>query len=296
MPPALIAVGAAVAAGAAVQQGIAASNAAKFRARVAKQQAKQEGLVAAEEAKVFKRRQSRLLATSRALRAGSGVSTEGSPLLVDEATAAEIELGRLSILSGGETRATRLEQEARLAQSRGRSAKTGGFLTAGSTLLTGLAKASNASGLFAPNKTQPGGGCFVAGTAVLMRDRATRPIEALEIGDQTAGGRVTGVMTFEGSAVVDYNGIHVTHDHHVNDAGMWREVGNCADSRALPWEPERLYLVNTTERRVWVRGNDGAAYEFADYWEISQDHPIERAYRLRLLAYLQAETDSREAA
>src|SRR3546814_17643574 len=67
-----------------------------------------------------------LLATSRARRAGSGVTSQGSPLLVDETTAAEIELGAQDILAGGAARAYGRQQEAALSRSRARSARAGG--------------------------------------------------------------------------------------------------------------------------------------------------------------------------
>lgn len=86
----------------------------KQEGKLAEKEARQERQAAKIEADSFRRRQSRLLASSRALRAGSGVSAAGSPLLVDEATAAEIELGRLTLLAAGETRARRLKNFANL--------------------------------------------------------------------------------------------------------------------------------------------------------------------------------------
>src|SRR3546814_10494090 len=86
-----------------------------------------------------------LLATSRARRAGSGVTSQGSPLLVDETTAAEIELGAQDILAGGAARAYGRQQEAALSRSRARSARAGGYLGAGATLLTGAGQAASQS-------------------------------------------------------------------------------------------------------------------------------------------------------
>lgn len=134
---ALTLVGAALSAVAAISAGQAQANAAEFNAEMAQQQAERERQIADREAKDYRRRNSRLLATSRARRAGSGTTSQGSPLLVDEATAAEIELGAQDILAGGAANAYGYQQQAALSRARARSERTGAFLTAGSTLLTG---------------------------------------------------------------------------------------------------------------------------------------------------------------
>src|SRR3546814_20758343 len=92
---------------------------------MAQQQAERERQIAARDADDYRRSNSRLLATSRARRAGSGVTSQGSPLLVDETTAAEIELGAQDILAGGAARAYGRQQEAALSRSRARSAQIG---------------------------------------------------------------------------------------------------------------------------------------------------------------------------
>ncbi|HIC82452.1 MAG TPA: hypothetical protein EYP07_16035 [Kiloniellaceae bacterium] len=132
--------GAAVGAVGSVAAGQAQADAAAFNAQVAQQQAERERQIAEREAADFRRQQSRVLAASRARRAGSGVTFQGSPLLVDEATAAEIELSAQNILAGGATRASRLEQQAALDRANARSARTGGVLGAGATLLTGVGR------------------------------------------------------------------------------------------------------------------------------------------------------------
>lgn len=137
---ALTLIGAAVSAVGAIAAGQAKANAAEFNAEMAQQQAEREQQIAARDADDYRRRDSRLLATSRARRAGSGVTSQGSPLLVDESTAAEIELGVQDILAGGATRAYGYQQQAALGRARARSARIGGFLGAGSTLLTGAAE------------------------------------------------------------------------------------------------------------------------------------------------------------
>lgn len=86
----------------------------RFNAEVADQQAASERTAALADAEDFRRAQSARMASSRAAQAGSGFTLEGSPALVNEATMTEIEFNVGRILRQGETRATRLEQQAQL--------------------------------------------------------------------------------------------------------------------------------------------------------------------------------------
>ncbi len=115
----------------------AASN---FEADTQRQQAAREREISAAEARKFEREQSALKARSRAVRSGSGVgTTSGSSLLVDQDIAAEIARNKALIKAGGETRATRLEQNASLLGLRGRNARRASLFKAG-TALTGEGK------------------------------------------------------------------------------------------------------------------------------------------------------------
>ena len=69
------------------------------------------------------------------------MQAEGSPLLVSEDFAAEVEFQALRIRSGGELRATRAEQQATLQRLKGRAARTSGFTRGGALLLSGAGKA-----------------------------------------------------------------------------------------------------------------------------------------------------------
>src|SRR3546814_13084407 len=99
---ALTLIGAAVGAVGAIAAGRAQANAAAFNADMAQQQAERERQIAARDADDYRRSNSRLLATSRARRAGSGVTSQRSPRLGDETTAAEIERGAQDLPAGGE--------------------------------------------------------------------------------------------------------------------------------------------------------------------------------------------------
>ena len=68
------------------------------------------------------------------------MQAEGSPLLVSEDFAAEVEFQALRIRSGGELRATRAEQQAVLQRFQGRAARSAGFVRGGALLITGAGK------------------------------------------------------------------------------------------------------------------------------------------------------------
>lgn len=124
--------GAAVGAVGAISSGVAARQQGDFQSAVLRQQADRERLDASQREEDFRRQQSRLMATRRALLGASGVeSTEGSPLLVSEDLAGESEYQALRIRSGGETVASRLEQQAILQRASGRSAQQSGFMRGG---------------------------------------------------------------------------------------------------------------------------------------------------------------------
>jgi len=131
----------AVAAAGTVYQGQQAKKQADFQAEVQRQQAQREREIAAAQEGDFRRGQGRLMARRRAMMGGSGVEqSTGSPLLVSEDLTGETELQALRIRNGGETSATRLEQQAMLTSMAGNSARTASFFQAGSSLFHGFSK------------------------------------------------------------------------------------------------------------------------------------------------------------
>lgn len=126
----------------AIQQGQATQAQADLQGQVLQQQATSQRQQAKADESDFRARQSRLLAQRRAAAGASGVDpSTGSPLLVSEDFASEVELSALRIRGGGEVRATRLEQQASLERFRGRQARSAGFVRGGSLLLTGVGRA-----------------------------------------------------------------------------------------------------------------------------------------------------------
>ena len=134
-------IGTAVSTVGAIRQGKAASAQSNCQAGILRQQATRERQQAKADEGDFRRRLDRLFAARRAGLGASGVDpSTGSPLLVSEDFAAEVELNALRIRSGGKLRGTRLEQQAGLEQFRGRTAQRAGFFRAGSLLITGAGK------------------------------------------------------------------------------------------------------------------------------------------------------------
>lgn len=147
----------------AIQQGRTARKQAnqaatltEFQAQVSEQQAAREREIAAASAGDFARAQSATAAQARAAMGASGVRGDtGSPPLAFGDFAAETELQRLRILSGGESTARRLEQQAGFQRFdaaglrvAGKNAQRRGLFRAGASLLSGLGTASEA-GFFA---------------------------------------------------------------------------------------------------------------------------------------------------
>ena len=142
LPVALLIASTAISTVGIVQQGIAANKQGKLQAGILAQQATSERLQAEAREDDFRRAQSRAFASRRAGLGASGVQqAAGSPLLVSEDFAGEVELQALRIRSGGEVRATRLEQQALLSRFAGKSAQTSSFFRGGSLLLSGAGKA-----------------------------------------------------------------------------------------------------------------------------------------------------------
>lgn len=165
---ALSAVGTIAQGSAASRQAQAQAEAAAYNQAVQRAQAETERDQANIEAQLRRREGERLQAAQRARIAGAGVTTEGSPLLVMQDTAAQAEENAIRTIYGGEQRARALEQgavlsgmEAASAMRAASSAKTGSLLSAGGSLLTAGAKAwGGGASLFAPrgNKGAIGGG------------------------------------------------------------------------------------------------------------------------------------------
>lgn len=166
----MLAISAGMSAMSAIQQGKAArkqadqaAGLADSQASVTDQQAARERELAAASAGDFARSQRATAAQARAAMGASGVRGDtGSPVLAFGDFAAETELQRLRILSGGESTARRLEQQAGFQRfeaagmrKAGKNAQRQGLFRAGASLLSGLG--SGGGGFFASGGTGAGG-------------------------------------------------------------------------------------------------------------------------------------------
>jgi len=138
------AVGAGVSAYSSYQAGQEQKKVSEANARMAEYQAKQAKEASELKASQYKREADRRMASIRAGFAASGVSTaEGTPLLVLMESAEEVAKDELRIKRGGEQTAWGLLQEANIRRMGGKSAATRGAYGAGSTLLSGAARAAS---------------------------------------------------------------------------------------------------------------------------------------------------------
>lgn len=137
----LMLAGTGLAAAGQISSGIAAGRAADFNARVAEQNAELERWRSARDERLFRRDARRLQGKQRAAIAKSGVTTAGSPLEVLAETAAQAEEEALAIRFGGNVAHDRAKAQASLHRFEGRQRRLAGALGAGSSLLTGAARA-----------------------------------------------------------------------------------------------------------------------------------------------------------
>ena len=153
---AVIAVGTVVNAFGQIQQGKAQQKWGSYNAAVAERDAETARLNAEYEAGVQRKETQKLLGRQRALYGKSGVTLEGSPLLLMAETAAEGELDALMIERGGKMRAQGYRSEATLSRMKGSAAKRAGYYGAGSTLLTGAGQAAYQYGAYRKKDAKKG--------------------------------------------------------------------------------------------------------------------------------------------
>jgi hypothetical protein len=122
-----------------MQQAKAQQRASEYNAKMAEVEAAGERDAASAEADDYRRKQRGARAGAIAERAASGVQLSGTPLLIDEDILGEIDLGAARIGHQGQTRATGLENEAKLEKAKAKNYGQAGKLS----MLTGFAKAGS---------------------------------------------------------------------------------------------------------------------------------------------------------
>lgn len=134
----LAGIGTAISAVGSIASGVSQAAAAKQQSRALEQQAARERQIAELNARDFRRRSRAAQARIRAVGGARGVAP-GTGSLLDSAAdfEAESEFNALKILSGGDVRAARLEQQASLERRAGVSNLVGSGFRAGSQLFRG---------------------------------------------------------------------------------------------------------------------------------------------------------------
>lgn len=133
-----------------IQKGQATQEASTYNASVDNQRAAEEQDQAGAQTQDYIRKGSDTETSAVAAQGATGVTGEGSPLMVDENTVRQVALGAARTLQGGQLRANRLQDDATLQKMKGDNAVTSSYLDAGSSLLTSVGK-------FGGNKNSGGG-------------------------------------------------------------------------------------------------------------------------------------------
>lgn len=134
--------GAAVSAYGAVKQGQSAKEAAEYNAQVAEKDAAAAKAKAEYDAETSSTQFAQLMGKQKALYAKAGVDiTSGSPLLTMSFQAEQAERDRQAILTQGKTAEESALTRAALFRNTGSNASTAGYISGGSTFLSGLSSA-----------------------------------------------------------------------------------------------------------------------------------------------------------
>lgn len=120
-----------------LQQGRTEQDWYEYNALLDIQRAKEERVAAGYEAGLHRKAGRALLEEQKAGYAAAGVTERGTPSIVAERTAEEIEIDALAIERAGGQRARYAMSQAKLSKMRGRTARRASYWQAGSTLLGG---------------------------------------------------------------------------------------------------------------------------------------------------------------
>jgi hypothetical protein len=131
----------AVTAATAVASGVQQNKTAKAQASIMQAQAAREREIANLNADLNAKSNRGILARQRAVMAANGGNpSTGTNLLLQADSAKAAKFDEEMIRAGGETQASRLEQQAGLTRMAGKAAQTGGVFRAGTSLLSGYSQ------------------------------------------------------------------------------------------------------------------------------------------------------------
>jgi hypothetical protein len=102
--------------------------------------------------------------------------------------------------------------------------------------------------------------CFDPSTPIQMANGSTEEIKNIQLGDDTKGGKVTGVFQFKATDEIhDYKGVTVAGSHYVKEDGKFIMVKDSPLAVKIDKIPV-VYSLDTTDRRIFIKD-----IEFADY-------------------------------
>lgn len=146
-PASLAIIGTVVSAGGQLAAGQAANASAQAQAQSLEQQQEAERRSAAYEITQQDRKNQLEQAAARAAIGASGVSTQGSPSAVLTANAGQNQMDLEAIRYGSALRQNSLGTQADISRMQGKQAKTASFINAGSSLIGGFSRYSEAKGI-----------------------------------------------------------------------------------------------------------------------------------------------------
>ena len=125
-----------------LEKGKQQEKAANFNAKVMEQNADIARREAQLKAHQVRKEKVQMIGKQRAMIGGSGVTAEGSPLLLLSDTATEYEYDAALETWRGETKAQQFKQKAKYQRKMGKYAKKQAYWQAGSSLLSGLSSST----------------------------------------------------------------------------------------------------------------------------------------------------------
>ena len=120
-----------------LQQGRQEADWYNYNAALDLQRAGQERVAAGQEAQMIRKGGREIIEAGRAEYAAGGVTERGTPSIVAEYSAEQIEIDALATERAGGQRARYAESQAKLSKLRGKAARRTSYWQAGSTLLSG---------------------------------------------------------------------------------------------------------------------------------------------------------------
>lgn len=121
-----------------------------------------------------------------------------------------------------------------------------------------------------------GGGCFPAGTLIMMEDDTEKKIEDIELGDSTMGGKVTKLMKGSAKDVLwyDYKGVIVTGGHAVFEDHEWKRIYESKKGQLIDLDVDLLFNFSTDDHEIWIQGIVFSDFDDVDNSTLSYEEAL----------------------